>query len=92
MCPPYQRREAQEVAHKTKPSDTDASEATPMTVALAGVGRIEVPESEAIPAGRMLVAYGYRQCPLRALSVAKLVTNEKSRKDRSMSKGETMSQ
>jgi len=27
-----------------------------MTVALAGVGRIEVPESEAIPAGSMLVA------------------------------------
>jgi hypothetical protein len=52
----YQRREAQEIAHKTKPSNTDATAATPMTVALAGVGRIEVPESEAIPAGSMLVA------------------------------------
>ena len=52
----YQRREAQKIAHKTKPSDTDVTAATPMTVALAGVGRIEIPESEAIPAGSMLVA------------------------------------
>jgi len=52
----YQRREAQEIAHKTKPSNTDATAATPMIVALAGVGRIEVLESEAIPAGSMLVA------------------------------------
>jgi hypothetical protein len=52
----YQRRETQEIAHKTKPSDTDATAATPMTVALAGVDRVVVPDSEAIPSASMLVA------------------------------------
>jgi len=52
----YQRREAQENAHKTKPSDTNATAAIPITVALAGMVKVVVPESEAIPAGSMLVA------------------------------------
>jgi len=52
----YRRREAQENVHKIKPSDTDATVASPMTAALAGVVRVVVPESETIPAGSMLVA------------------------------------
>jgi len=61
----YQRREAQEIAHKTNPSDTDATAATPMT-ALDGVGRIEVPESEAIPADSMLVEMATDSAPQRS--------------------------
>jgi len=52
----YQRREAQENVHTTKPTDTDATAAIPMTVALAGVVRVVIPESEAIFAGSMSVA------------------------------------
>jgi len=52
----YQPREDQENVHTTKPTDTDATAAILMTVALAGVVRLVVPESEAIFTGSMLVA------------------------------------
>ena len=52
----YQRREAQKNVPKTKPTATDATAVIPMTVALARVVRVVVPESETIPAGSMLVA------------------------------------
>ena len=52
----YQRREAQENVPKTKTTDTDSTAAIPITVALGRVARAVVPESEAMPAGGMLVA------------------------------------
>jgi len=52
----YQRREAQENVPKTKTTDTDSTAAIPMTVALSRVARAIVPQSEAMPAGGMLVA------------------------------------
>jgi len=52
----YQRREAQENVPKTKTTDTDSTAANPITVALGRVARAVVPESQAMPAGGMLVA------------------------------------
>jgi len=52
----YQRREARENVHTTKHTATDTAAAIAMSVALAGVDRAVVPESETISAGSMLVA------------------------------------
>jgi len=52
----YQRREAQENVHATKPTDTDAAAAILMTVALAGSTTVVSPESKPIITGSMLVA------------------------------------
>ena len=55
----YQRRGVREGVNTTKPQDTDTTAEIPMSVALAGVVRAVVPESETISAGSMLVAsYG----------------------------------
>jgi len=52
----YQRREAWEIVQTTTSTDSDATVPITVTVALAGVGRVVVPESEAILAGSMSVA------------------------------------
>ena len=54
-----QRREAQEIVLTTTSTDGDTTAAIPVTVALAGVGRVVAPESEAILEGSMsVVSYG----------------------------------
>ena len=50
-----QRREAQEIVLTTTSTDGDTTAAIPVTVALAGVGRVVAPESEAILEGSMSV-------------------------------------
>jgi len=52
----YQRREARENVHTTKPTTTDTAAAILVPVALAGVVRVVVSESEATSVGSMLVA------------------------------------
>jgi len=52
----YQRREARENVQTTTSKNTDATAAIPVTVALAGVVRVVIPESKSIFAGSMLVA------------------------------------
>ena len=52
----YQRREARENVHTTKPTFNDTTAAFAMPLALAGVVRVVVPASEAILARSMLVA------------------------------------
>ena len=56
FCVPYQCREDRENVYTTTPTDTDATAAILVTVALAGVVRVVVPESEAIFASSMSVA------------------------------------
>jgi len=52
----HQRREARENVHTTKHTATDTAAAIPMSVALAGVLRAVIPESETMSACSMLVA------------------------------------
>jgi len=44
----YSRREAQEIVQITTSNDAHATAALPVTVALAGVGRVVTPQSEAM--------------------------------------------
>ena len=52
----YQRRETRENIQTTTSTHADATAATPVTVPLAGVPRVVIPESEASVAGSMSVA------------------------------------
>ena len=52
----YQRRGVRERVNTPKTEDTDTTSAIPLSLALAGVVRAVVPESETISAGSMLVA------------------------------------
>jgi len=52
----YQRRETRENIQTTTSTHADATAETPVTVPLAGVARVVIPESEASVAGSMSVA------------------------------------